>query len=873
MIPARCFWRRLLTFYIVIFNVFSVARGAIYERDPQPVANWPGYARGTIHKAVARDGFVYCAAGNGGLLILDARVGNSIQRASSHHLEGTATDIAVDGNFAYLATTIPGLQIYDVSNPHAPKMVGNLQVAGMVTEKVQVADGYAYLSDPPGQFASTWIVDVRNPARPKAVSSLHSDVLAIGAEKLYLADSSGLRVYGRTGTLPLQEIGHVFPQPLQMRSLAVEGNIVCATAGEDSLRIFDVSDAANPVLIKTLTGFEFPRSVTMSGGRAYVRQFGDRPIKIVDLSEPANPKIIGEIPAAGLETMSATVTGGKAYLSGYPFSLQVIDVMDPANPQTIGTYSENAGVSEEILVSGNRAYLGDWLTLRILDVSERSNPVEIGRREMAGISDVALVGSNLFVTSAEGLTMLDVSDAGNITERGKYLSTRPTDLEIAERTAYMAHPQQGLLMVDVSTPSQMRLLGRYTTTNNVTAVTVVSNTALVGTTRGLQIVDVSAPENARRIGLYNAGASVQVVKVSGKYAFVGVNGREVEVVDISDRTRPRRVAGGVQGDCRDLVVAGEIVYSARGMFGVEVYDMSNPLQPRTAGYYDHKVTTYSTAGDASAISLAGDFLFVADRSDGLHVLNVKRPANPQAALMYPLLGSSVSGMLVRGDRGYVAHTYGGFSILNLTNPAQPTTLGFAAAPGNSVCRNVAVQGNYAFLAEGAQGLGIFNITIPSAPVWLRTISTPTETLDVAANAHSAYVAVANGRVLRVDITNIQAARVAGTNDIPGGSNALDLDGDLLFVAAGSGGSRILDVSDPADLKVVADFQRMGVSVDVVVSDGFAYLAADQMLQIVDVREPTQPKLVGRIYFAGKNCPCRGGKRICLHCGRCRVGSD
>jgi hypothetical protein len=80
---------------------------------------------------------------------------------------GAAWDVAVVGNYAYVAASPHGLQVVDVSNPAAPKLVGSCDTPAL-PEAVAAAGHHAFVTV--GRHGLR-IFDVSNPAAPKPVGS------------------------------------------------------------------------------------------------------------------------------------------------------------------------------------------------------------------------------------------------------------------------------------------------------------------------------------------------------------------------------------------------------------------------------------------------------------------------------------------------------------------------------------------------------------------------------------------------------------------------------------------------------------------------------------------------------------------------------
>ena len=71
-------------------------------------------------------------------------------------------DVAVSGNYAYVAGGDGGLRIIDISNPAAPTEAGFYDTPGDA-RGVAVAGNYAYVADGKGGLR---MIDISNPAAP-----------------------------------------------------------------------------------------------------------------------------------------------------------------------------------------------------------------------------------------------------------------------------------------------------------------------------------------------------------------------------------------------------------------------------------------------------------------------------------------------------------------------------------------------------------------------------------------------------------------------------------------------------------------------------------------------------------------------------------
>src|ERR1044071_1422379 len=81
---------------------------------------------------------------------------------------GSATGVAVSGQYAFLGASQGGLMVLDVSNPARPRYVTQLTSVSWPTH-VRLSGHYAYL----GSLGAIYVVDIAEPTAPVLLSSMN----------------------------------------------------------------------------------------------------------------------------------------------------------------------------------------------------------------------------------------------------------------------------------------------------------------------------------------------------------------------------------------------------------------------------------------------------------------------------------------------------------------------------------------------------------------------------------------------------------------------------------------------------------------------------------------------------------------------------
>jgi hypothetical protein len=118
--------------------------------------------------------------------------------------------------------------------------------------------------------------------------------------------------------------------------------------------------------------------------------------------------------------------------------------------------------------------------------------------------------------------------------------------------------------------------------------------------------------------------------------------------------------------------------------------------------------------------------------------------------------------------------------------------------------------------------------------------------DVVVVGHYAFVAGGSSGLLVLDITDPSAPTLEGSFDTSGQAYGVTVAGNYAFVADGSDGLQVIDISDPASPFLVGNFDTEGSARAVTTSAGHTFVAgAMSGLQVIEVRDPVAPSLAGK----------------------------
>jgi hypothetical protein len=262
-----------------------------------------------------------------------------------------------------------------------------------------------------------------------------------------------------------------------------------------------------------------------------------------------------------------------------------------------------------VTLADGYAYVPVWVEgLRVVDVSDPANPVEVGALE-----DSVLQGT------ADRLVLGDAPPEGS-----------------GPAYAYLTVQEGGLMTLDVTDAVDPYPVGSYTPpAGAIRGVAAAHGHAYAtgSTTEGdqrkgmLYVMDLADPTRPSQV------ASVELpdhtssdVALVGDYTYVTLAdcyyftcSGSLHVVDISEPRGPVLVSslhvpgGAFAVTLSDDSEGGRSSYLAAGYEGVWLMDASDPLEPRLVGRAD-------TPGRARDISVEGDLVYVGDGDGGLLIL-------------------------------------------------------------------------------------------------------------------------------------------------------------------------------------------------------------------------------------------------------------
>lgn len=532
----------------------------------------------------------------------------------------------------------------------------------------------------------------------RAHSGGSPEAIQIVGTRAYIAVGPRLTIWELGGERGPSLVGEAAPVRGVIHALAVVGNraFVAEHISQDSrLHVFDVSDPSAPVQTAEVSfaGTEVG-SVILDlepgrGDRLYAADH-DQGVLVIDIANPDAPSLIRI--AGGVGVTGLDLDGNRLYYLLQGFLGDAYGVLDTAieleDLGGSGVFGQGVAFAGDLMIAAGP----DGIFVH--DVSDPTDPVErfAHARPDGGpfARTIAVRGTTAYVPADDGLHVLDLSDPDAIGHEGP--------IEALTQNAEAAFATDELLAI---TTDQGRLLTFAISTPTQPAPASVVDVTLCADCFGVDAVDTTLIVADAVGGLRTA-----------RLADLAPLGRSPALPIIP-------MTGGLQLVFDDVELAGEHAYVADWMFGLRVYDVSNPAALVHVG-------SLRTGGYPSGIAVAGDRAFVTEGTDGgsLRAIDISNPAKP--TLLGTVLTSHAVDVEVRDGLAYVADQAqfesGGLRIFDVSDPASLREVG--VYEGCPYARDVALVANLAILACAFDYFHIVDVSTPSAPKHLATVEAP-----------------------------------------------------------------------------------------------------------------------------------------------------
>ncbi len=278
--------------------------------------------------------------------------------------------------------------------------------------------------------------------------------------------------------------------------------------------------------------------------------------------------------------------------------------------------------------------------------------------------------------------------------------------------------------------------------------------------------------------------------------------------DITDPQAVNQLSGlKIPGFVNDIAVSGRYAYT--GSNGFRVIDLSDTTHPVLAGYADISGSLVETYSDSIVLYCP----YSMGSGNKVYTMDVSDPANP-VVLDYVSPPAMTWDLDLKDETAFVSGWWDGVRIYSFENPldiqavSHPMGWVQGGIPGTDWCyvQAQSVEGNYLYLVDygpfpedDTYGLYILDISNLSSPVLIKRFKDITGVpQDIEVVDGIAYIADGSGGLEIVNVTDPNSPAVIGYFNLPDGATGVTVDGDYAYVSNYIlGGVQVIDITTPA----------------------------------------------------------------------------
>lgn len=452
---------------------------------------------GTARDVQVVENVAYVAADSNGLYTLDVQSTITPTVLARSKLPGNATMVQVVGEIAYVAADMGGVHILNVSNPNRPRLLSTCTVEGGAASVDVGPAGRAYVAAQGGGMHHLQVSDPTSPTLQSSYPTLHGveNITVRHGVAFVSAGRYGLSLLGMsaddisttliTSTRVITTTSPITPTEIITTTEIVTSTVVMTTHVTMSPTLLGSIEMTGTVVAAHPAGGHIYVATGHSGMDIlsyppYTPTLALSPtthIPITRTGHYATPSVVSDL----------QVVGSLAYLAVGQSGVEIVDVSRPRSPTFVARYvTPDSALA--LQVAHDMAYVADTTGLHLIDVSDPYSPTLVGSILLSDdsyVQDLALSGSHVYLADAgvDGkVQIVDVSDPAHPVSLSDFWIERPgTALGVAfsDGYLYIAAGIAGIQVVDVSDPLRPSLQARHDTPGTAHHLAVVGEMVYV----------------------------------------------------------------------------------------------------------------------------------------------------------------------------------------------------------------------------------------------------------------------------------------------------------------------------------------------------------------------------------------------------------
>ncbi len=395
-------WKKHSFKTISLLGSMGLFLASVRAQSLSVIGKWPGDPQTStntvaVAKVDVQGNFAYLANGVGGLQILDVSNPANPLPVGEYKSAAAVRDVSVSGTNALIIGD--GIQILDVSNPNSPRLLGSFQKATYQATSVGWWNEKALASF---NDYGVVILDISNPAAPQEVTVVQGPYSSMATSGFGgIQTSSSFLAFVNSGGLETRATFVDLRNGAQgswgvlnwVTSAALNNGIGCVWTTKGGLKVLDIHDLNAITQVGEISALgRVPPAPAIGGMDGALTQSGNivvvstyPAVYVVDVTLPSAPKELGRYQTRSLPNR-ATVRGTLAFVPEGPGGFEIIDfgpVLPPtvgisrAGQQTILQIGGKVGKQHAIETSSSLDAGATWSRLPSFTLTQPNQPVPV----------------------------------------------------------------------------------------------------------------------------------------------------------------------------------------------------------------------------------------------------------------------------------------------------------------------------------------------------------------------------------------------------------------------------------------------------------------------------------------------------------------
>ncbi|MEI7729783.1 MAG: hypothetical protein WCO56_09430 [Verrucomicrobiota bacterium] len=180
--------------------------------------------------------------------------------------------------------------------------------------------------------------------------------------------------------------------PSMTENITIRGKLAYVANHIAGLTIVDIADPAKPTMVSNFNPHIDCDGLALWKNYAVLYAHWESRLVLVDITDPTQPRQVGvyQHDKKTFNQGEVTVDGGFAYCTANN-GLVLVNITDPANPTLARTVEIKGGITDVAVNDGFAFLAAKTNGVRVLNVSNPVNPVEVGRYTGCQASELAVL--------------------------------------------------------------------------------------------------------------------------------------------------------------------------------------------------------------------------------------------------------------------------------------------------------------------------------------------------------------------------------------------------------------------------------------------------------------------------------------------------